>query len=387
MQKSNIGFDAKRIVRNATGLGSYSRTLVNDLAVAGADSLDLRLYAPDEGRDELRSQIVMRPNVHFCYPQSSLAPRTSHFIPFYKNYWRSRAIVNDLQRDRIHLFHGLSGELPRGLRESGIRSVVTIHDLIFLRHPEYYNWFDAKLYAWKFRQTLREADHIIAISQCTKRDIMQLGNVPEERISVIYQSFAPRFKASPSSPRGDGQQAAPYILSVGTIEERKNVLLAVKALHYLPANLSLVLVGRATDYARQVRRYADHHGLGRRVIMRHDVSNDELPSLYAGAEAFVYPSRYEGFGIPIIEAISMGLPVVAATGSCLEEAGGPHSLYVSPDDPEALARALRQVLRGAPGRDERISQSRNYIRKFEGCDVARQVIGIYQQLLNQSTRT
>ncbi len=387
MQKSNIGFDAKRIVRNATGLGSYSRTLVNDLAVAGADSLDLRLYAPDEGRDELRSQIVMRPNVHFCYPQSSLAPRTSHFIPFYKNYWRSRAIVNDLHRDRIHLFHGLSGELPRGLRESGIRSVVTIHDLIFLRHPEYYNWFDAKLYAWKFRQTLREADHIIAISQCTKRDIMQLGNVPEERISVIYQSFAPRFKASPSSPRGDGQQAAPYILSVGTIEERKNVLLAVKALHYLPANLSLVLVGRATDYARQVRRYADHHGLGRRVIMRHDVSNDELPSLYAGAEAFVYPSRYEGFGIPIIEAISMGLPVVAATGSCLEEAGGPHSLYVSPDDPEALARALRQVLRGAPGRDERISQSRNYIRKFEGCDVARQVIGIYQQLLNQSTRT
>lgn len=387
MQKSNIGFDAKRIVRNATGLGSYSRTLVNDLAVAGADSLDLRLYAPDEGRDELRSQIVMRPNVHFCYPQSSLAPRTSHFIPFYKNYWRSRAIVNDLHRDRIHLFHGLSGELPRGLRESGIRSVVTIHDLIFLRHPEYYNWFDAKLYAWKFRQTLREADHIIAISQCTKRDIMQLGNVPEERISVIYQSFAPRFKASPSSPRGDGQQAAPYILSVGTIEERKNVLLAVKALHYLPANLSLVLVGRATDYARHVRRYADHHGLGRRVIMRHDVSNDELPSLYAGAEAFVYPSRYEGFGIPIIEAISMGLPVVAATGSCLEEAGGPHSLYVSPDDPEALARALRQVLRGAPGRDERISQSRNYIRKFEGCDVARQVIGIYQQLLNQSTRT
>jgi len=387
MQKSNIGFDAKRIVRNATGLGSYSRTLVNDLAVAGADSLDLRLYAPDEGRDELRSQIVMRPNVHFCYPQSSLAPRTSHFIPFYKNYWRSRAIVNDLHRDRIHLFHGLSGELPRGLRESGIKSVVTIHDLIFLRHPEYYNWFDAKLYAWKFRQTLREADHIIAISQCTKRDIMQLGNVPEERISVIYQSFAPRFKASPSSPRGDGQQAAPYILSVGTIEERKNVLLAVKALHYLPANLSLVLVGRATDYARQVRRYADHHGLGRRVIMRHDVSNDELPSLYAGAEAFVYPSRYEGFGIPIIEAISMGLPVVAATGSCLEEAGGPHSLYVSPDDPEALARALRQVLRGAPGRDERISQSRNYIRKFEGCDVARQVIGIYQQLLNQSTRT
>ena len=116
--------------------------------------------------------------------------------------------------------------------------------------------------------------------------------------------------------------------------------------------------------------------------MRHDVTNDELPQLYAGAEAFVYPSRYEGFGIPIIEAIAMGLPVVAATGSCLEEAGGPHSLYVSPDDAEGLAAAVRRVLRGAPEREERIARSRDYIHRFEGQDVAQQVIDVYKTLLN-----
>jgi len=377
-QQLTLGYDAKRIVRNATGLGSYARTLVNDLVVAGGDDIRLRLYAPDEGRDDLRSQVITHPNVCFCYPRQT--PINRH-LPLYKSYWRSRGIVTDLQHDGIQLFHGLSGELPSGLRQAGIRSVVTIHDLIFMRHPEYYQWIDTKLYAWKFRKTVREADHIIAISECTKRDIMQLGDVPEEKISVIYQSFSPRFSPGSCLPPSGENERGPYILSVGTIEERKNALLAVKALHYLPHELSLMLVGRATDYAQQVRRYADHHGLGRRVIMRHDVSNDELPQLYAGAEAFVYPSRYEGFGIPIIEAISMGLPVVAATGSCLEEAGGPHSIYVSPDDPEALAAGIRQVLHGAEGREQRISLSRDYIRRFEGQDVARQVIDIYQKVL------
>ena len=385
-----VGYDAKRIVRNGTGLGSYGRTLVNNLAETGADSLELRLYAPDSGRDDLRQQIKERPNVCFCYPHSTVLP---------KSYWRSWGIVKDLVRDGVQVYHGLSGELPTGLRKAGIRSVVTIHDLIFMRHPEYYQWIDAKLYEWKFRRTVHEADHIIAISECTKRDIMELGHVPEEKISVVYQSWSMGPTPNPWPPSvspqreeggtpsqrlpslGEGLGVGPYILSVGTIEERKNALLAVQALHYLPEELTLVLVGRATDYARRVRQYADSHGLGSRVKMLHNVTNEQLPQLYAHAEAFVYPSRYEGFGIPIIEAIAMGLPVVAATGSCLEEAGGPHSLYVHPDDAEALAAAVRQVLRGAEGREERIAASRDYIRRFEGNDVARQVIDIYTQKL------
>jgi len=375
MSKTIIGFDAKRIVRNGTGLGSYGRTLVNDLAVAGAGSLSLRLYAPDAGRDDLRTQIVENPDVTFCYPSRlpSLVPR-----PLALAQWRSRSIVNDLLQDGVQLYHGLSGELPQGLSKVGIRSVVTIHDLIFLRHPEYYHWIDTKIYAWKFRKTIQEADHIIAISECTKRDIMELGGVSEDKITVIYQSFASRFKGQRAGGKG---QAPPYILSVGTIEERKNTLLAVKALHHLPEKLSLVLVGRSTKYAEAIRQYAAKHGLANRVKLLHGVSDEELPRLYAGAEAFVYSSRYEGFGIPIIEAIAMGLPVVACTGSCLEEAGGPDSLYVAPDDAEGLAAALQQVLRGAEGRELRIARSREYIRRFEGNDVARQVMDVYRELL------
>ena len=378
-----VGLDAKRIVRNATGLGSYGRTLVNDLArLSTPDApLQLRLYAPDAGRDELRRQVQASTATCFCYPRpGSLLPAALR-----KALWRSRGIVADLQRDSVQLYHGLSGELPVGISRSGIRSVVTIHDLIFMRHPEYYNPIDRWVYTWKFRQAISQADHIIAISECTKRDIIELGQVDERRITVVYQSYSPRFSA-----QGAGQHASQvsqhyglprrFVLTVGTIEARKNVLLAVKALPLLPADVSLVAVGRRTDYADRVLRYAREHGLADRVRFLHGVTDEELPALYALAEAFVYLSRYEGFGIPIIEAIGMGLPVVACTGSCLEEAGGPDSLYVDPDDEQALARALTSVLCNAGERQRRVELSQQYITRFGNTSAAQQVLAVYERL-------
>jgi glycosyltransferase involved in cell wall biosynthesis len=378
MTKNIIGFDAKRIVRNGTGLGSYGRTLVNDLAQR--QDLALRLYAPDKGRDDLRSQIVERPNVSFCYPHFS----SSIHLP--SSWWRMKGVVTDLQRDGVQLYHGLSGELPIGIRKSGIRSVVTIHDLIFLRHPEFYNWVDTKIYAWKFRQTLREADHVIAISECTKRDILYYGDIDEQKISIVYQSFAPRFSVEVSEEqrtqvRSAYQLPQRYILNVGSIEARKNILQAVQALPLLPDDMALVMVGRHTPYTDQVLQYVREHHLEERVRVLHGVPDEHLPMLYALAESFVYPSVYEGFGIPIIEAISCGLPVVACSGSCLEEAGGPDSLYVQPDNVEAMAAAIRLTLVGAEGRELRIENSKKYIRRFSGCNVADQVVNVYQSLL------
>ena len=282
-----IGIDAKRIVRNGTGLGSYGRTLVNDLSASG-DCL-LRLYAPDKGRDDLRRQILMRPNVEFCFAPDS-------HIPFYRQWWRSRGVVSCLSHDGVQLYHGLSGELPIGISKSGVKSVVTIHDLIFLRHPEFYNWADTKIYAWKFRKTISEADHIIAISDCTKRDIIELGNVDERKISVIYQSFSPRFKTAAADGTLKHNLPQRFILGVGTIERRKNMLLALKALHYLPDDVSLVLVGRHTPYSDELSRYATANGLTPRLMMLHDVGDDELPVLYARAEAFVGESLATAVG-------------------------------------------------------------------------------------------
>ena len=364
-----VGFDAKRIVRNGTGLGSYGRTLVNDLIRLGNNDMQLRLYAPDEGRDDLRGQIIE--GAEFCYP----AGRPSSLR---KAWWRSRSIVDDLVRDGVDVFHGLSGELPVGLRRAGIRAVVTIHDLIFLRHPEYYHWFDARIYEWKFRQALREADHIIAISQRTRQDILELGGAQyADRISVIYQSFAPRFTTVVTPERrAEVRQRYKlpqrFVLNVGTIERRKNLAVAVEAVDLLPQDIHLVAVGRPTPYVRELP-HSD------RLHLLSGVPDADLAVIYSLAEAFVYPSRYEGFGIPIIEAIAAGLPVVACTGSCLEEAGGPYSRYVSPDDAIGMAEALKMSLRGARGRQERIDLSRDYIRRFQGTDVAAQVAKLYEK--------
>ncbi len=366
-----VGIDAKRIVRNGTGLGSYGRTLVNDLIRLGDPTLHLRLYAPDEGRDDLRGQIIE--GTEFCYPKG-------HPSSLRKAWWRSRSIVSDLRQDGIQVYHGLSGELPIGLRKAGIRGIVTIHDLIFLRHPEYYHTLDAKIYEWKFRQTLKEADQIIAISERTRQDIIELGGTQyADRIRVIYQSFSPHFSLLVSSDakaevRQRYQLPPRFVLSVGTIERRKNLAVAVEAVDLLPQDIHLVAVGRQTDYVRELPHSDKLHLLS-------GVPDADLAVIYALAEAFVYPSRYEGFGIPIIEAIACGLPVVACTGSCLEEAGGPYSRYVGPDDAIGMAEALKMSLRGAHGRQYAIRRSQEYIERFKGNDVAAQVAQCYHTLV------
>ena len=380
-----IGYDAKRIVSNATGLGDYARTLVNDMALVLApdDDHELLLYAPDEGRDHLRSQMHTGPGMRFVYPETK---GVGPFAAVSKAWWRSRGIVADLQRDGVQLFHGLSGELPVGLRRAGIPGVVTIHDLIFMRHPEYYHWLDTKLYTWKFHATLREATHIIAISERTKQDIIELGHVSPDRIDVIYQSCHPRF-GTPLSPDAVTETMqrlglpVRFVLNVGSVEERKNVMLVLKALPLLPDDLHLVVVGRHTPYADRLSAYAREHGLTARLHLLHGVGDRDLQALYQQAEVFVYPSRYEGFGIPIIEAVFSRLPVVACTGSCLEEAGGPDSLYVGPDDVEGMAHAITRQLLGAAGREERIGRSLAYVERFRGRDVAAQVAQLYGRLM------
>lgn len=372
-----IGYDAKRIVRNSTGLGSYGRNLINYMAdIVGAED-QLLLYAPNPGKEELRQQVKASERIAFRYPDRALLPSA---------LWRTFGLAPQLRREGVELFHGLSGELPIGLRKAGIKSIVTIHDLIFLRHPEYYNPVDVLMYKWKFRQTMREADRIIAISQCTKRDILHFApHIDERKISLVYQSCDTRFRQPVSEEtKRDVRQRyalpARYIVSVGSIEERKNILLAVKALPLLPPDIALVVIGKATPYSAMVQQYAEKQQLAHRLHMLHNVGNAHLPAIYQMGEACVYPSRYEGFGIPIIEAIQSGLSVVACTGSCLEEAGGPDSLYVAPDDSDGMAAAIKRLLIGSPERDARIAASQQYVQRFEGTNVAQQVYNIYRQI-------
>ena len=376
-----IGMDAKRIVRNASGLGSYGRNLVNALTDR-SDCPELLLYAPDQGRDDLRSQVRASEKMRFVY--------SGKHCRMAQDWWRGRTIVKDLLRDGVDLYHGLSGELPQGIRRAGIKSLVTIHDLIFLRHPEYYHRLDVMLYRRKFYRTLHEADRIIAISECTKRDILYYSDYPADRIDVIYQTCSSDFRRTASEAERTAvrrRYSLPdhYILNVGTIEERKNVMLVVKALQQLPRQEHLVIVGRKTGYTNEVMEYAAHHGVDDRIVLLHGVPNTDLPALYQMADVFVYPSRYEGFGVPVIEAAQSGLPVVAATGSCLEEAGGPDNYYVDPDDEDAMASALHRLLTDEAERLRVAHSGSEYVRRFEGNRLAEQMMDEYRSVLGHSS--
>ena len=372
-----IGYDAKRAVSNGTGLGNYCRTLLNDLGTI--DTTDsFRLYVPDLGRDDLRSQLDMPRNMSFVTPANKL-------VKPLRSLWRIKGIVNDLKRDGVDIYHGLTGELPLGLSEAGIKSVVTIHDLIFMRCPEYYNPVDAAIYKWKFRNAIRQANRIIAISECTRRDIMELGEIDDSRIHVVYQSCDTRFRQQVSPEQKQDVRARyslpkRYVLFVGTIEERKNALLAAQALPYLSDDIHLVLVGRQTAYAKTITSFARQNGLANRIHMLSGVPTSDLYAIYQQAECFVYPSRYEGFGIPVIEAIQSRLPVIACTGSCLEEAGGPDNVYVDPDEPQEMAMAIKSITDNPDAARQIVTRSLDYIRRFENGNVAQEMLNVYRSL-------
>lgn len=368
----NIGFDGKRTTQNLTGLGNYSRYIIRLLTNLHPEN-KYTIYAIKPPSHDL--PLI---GVEYEYP----SPKSI------KSYWRTHGIIKDLIKQKINVFHGLSNEIPYGLNKAGIRSVVTIHDLIFLRYPQYYPFFDRIIYKLKVGHAARSADKVIAISQQTKDDLIQYLGIKADRISVIYQNCDPIFhQLVPQNARKKVAEKymlpSNYLLTVGTIEERKNLMVIVKALTTIE-NVHLVVVGRKTDYTKRVEHFIDANKLTGRVHFLLNVAHTELPAIYQQAELFIYPSRFEGFGIPIIEALHSEIPVIAATGSCLEEAGGPGSIYVDPEDDTGLAKQIRVVLENNEKRDDMIRAGRLHLQRFDDKKIADELMQLYKNVRNNA---
>ncbi len=368
----NLGFDAKRAFHNATGLGNYSRDVLRILHDHAAH--ELFAYTPPGGRIPFR---VDGARFHVVEPRGAgrLFPAA----------WRQVGLAGDLVRDRVRLFHGLSGELPLGLRRRGIASVVTIHDLIFERLPELYPAVDRRIYRWKARSAVARADLVVAVSDQTRRDLVELYGAPAARIRVVHQGCHPAFQAPVAAAaleeaRRRHALAGPLVLSVGTVERRKNLALAVRALAGLPG-VTLAVVGRETPYAAEVRALARELGVEDRVRFLRGVGMPELAALYRLAAALVYPSRLEGFGIPIVEALFSGTPVVTTAGGCFAEAGGPGSAYVDPDDAGALRDALAAILADPARRERMRAEGLAHAARFRDEVIARELLAAYDVAL------
>ncbi len=374
-----IGFDGKRAVQNFTGLGNYSRYIVDILCQFGPEN-EYVLYAPKKRENKRLDKLTKQyQQLQLSYPTTSSWKKLSPL-------WRVWGVTRQLEKEKIDIFHGLSNELPLNIHQSEVKSIVTIHDLIFLHYPQYYHSIDRKIYTYKFRKACENADKIIAISECTKRDIIEFFRIPADKIEVVYQGCDPSFIHSVAEEkkrevRAKYQLPDHYILNVGSIEERKNALSAVQALMMLPEQIHLVIVGRHTEYTDKVEHFIKENKLEERVHIISNVPFDDLPAFYQLAEIFVYPSRFEGFGIPIIEALYSGIPVVAATGSCLEEAGGPDSIYVHPDDIKGMTDAFKQIYADPERKKNMIEKGHSFAKRFSEEKQAEEILNIYKKLM------
>ena len=381
----NIGFDAKRAFHNGTGLGHYSRTLIQSLSAFHPEH-QYYLFNPKPG--ELFQ--LKGANLHEVLP-------TGFFNNLFRSAWRSSWVKKDLKRLKIDLYHGLSHEIPIGINKTGIKSVVTIHDLIHERYPEQYNPIDVRIYNKKFRYACEQADKVIAISEQTKRDIIEFYKTPAEKITVCYQSCNPAFgqiiseeeKVAVKKEYGLPDQ---FFLYVGSIIERKNLLNICKALFLLREDLDipLVVIGDGGKYKQQVKDFVLQNGLGKRVIFLSD--NDKaktspafrsaavFPAIYQSAIAMIYPSFFEGFGIPVLEALWSRLPVITSNVSCLPEAGGDGAYYVNPAIAAEIAAGMKKIFEDKNFADSLKEKGWLHAQHFTQQKCADAVMEVYKSL-------
>ncbi|GHS84778.1 glycosyl transferase family 1 [Bacteroidia bacterium] len=370
----NIGFDAKRAFCNTRGLGNYSRDTIRIMSHLASDHRYF-LFTPKQ-------------SLTFDYNSDNtqlIKPQT-YFDKTFPALWRTVGQTADIRQQNLTVFHGLSHELPVGIEKTNTKSVVTMHDLIFLKYPQLFPWIDRQTYKRKYQRSCRVANHIIAASYQTKADLVNLWNIDEQRITVVYQGCNPMYHqtCSPDAILKIKQTyhlPQNYILNVGAIERRKNQELIIRALALSNRAIPLVIVGNATDYINTLQRLIQELNLQSSVIFLTNVVTSDLPALYQGADLFVYPSLFEGFGIPILEALSSRVPVIASSGSCLSEVGGQQSLYVNPHDVEALANAMVSVLDDERLRQQMINEGTKHTAHFSDAHIVQQLLSVYQSVL------
>lgn len=373
---ANIGIDAKRAFRNFSGLGNYSRALIRGLSQLYPYNQYI-LYTPDYEGDEKWLDFSKGENIKIVQP-GGIYKALPHAI------WRSAGIASDIKANNTDLFHGLSGELP--VINSKIPKVVTMHDVIFLRYPQYYKSIDRHIYETKFRHACKAADKIIAISKQTADDIINLIDADPAKIEIVYQGCDKIFHTPPTIEQMQYVKEKynlpdKFILNVGTIETRKNLVSVVKALAELPADVKLIALGRATPYIEEVNNTIKNLGLQNRVLLIHNANFSDFPAIYKQAISITYVSVFEGFGIPVLEGLTIGTPVITSDISSMPEAGGDAAMYVNPQNPQEIASHINMLLSSPTIVESIIKKGKMHAEKFREEEVVKNVYEIYTSLL------
>lgn len=371
-----IGFDAKRFFHNTSGLGNYSRDLIYKM-------LDLYpkeeyfLFNPKKGDGLLLDE-------DYISKFKEINPN-GIIKSIFHSFWRSKGITEEIKKLNLDVYHGLSAELPWGIHKlQNVKKIVTVHDLIFVRYPELYSWFDARKYLKKLKYACNVADVVIATSNQTKQDIIDFAGINESKIEVVYQGCNDFF----SQEFNNGYKISiiekfslpeKYILHVGTIEERKNLLTILKSLSELPENINLVVIGKKKKYYQKIEDYIDKNNLKNRVWFIENLVASEIAVIYKMAYVFIYPSIFEGFGIPLVEAMFSRVPVITSNVSCLPEIAGKYSFKIDPFDHKDLASKIKLLLNDKNISEEMVNKSYEYVQKtFDKNILTEKIFNLYK---------
>ncbi|MEO1857219.1 MAG: glycosyltransferase family 1 protein [Rubritalea sp.] len=385
-----IGFESKRLLTSSTGFGTYSRTLIRDIykfypetrcVLIAHDSYKVLKKLPTFSSSEVR-QVRDLDSIKVVYPPSS------------RNlYWKLLGAKRTLYSQGIDIYHGLAHQIPRSVRQKRVPIVVTVHDLIYRHYPEFSPDDDHKLYESQLINACSISDKIIAVSESTKRDIVNIFSISPKKISVIYSACDYRYHkiaTAETIQQTKSNYGLPerYLLYVGSMSERKNLLSVVKALNIIPRadRLPLVVVGAKTSYSNVIGEYIKNNGLDSWIIFPKRVETEDLPAVYQAADIFLYTSLYEGFGMPILEALTSGIPVITSNVSAMPEAAGPDSRLIDPESPDEIASSIIDILSDDSLRRKMVKNGHSYAQKFDNKIITEQMLQLYQSTILNHTK-
>jgi len=371
-----ICINASPAVHHVAGLGRYTQELMTALLAIDSENQYVAFYnRPSEAK-------VDPPLDRIPHLTTNLPTKPWRFSALLAHFTR---IPQDRMFPHVDLFHATDHLLPRF---SGVRSVFTLHDLVFRFYHETHKLLNRWFLTLMMPRFLKAADAVLAVSEWTKKDGVELYGLDEDRIRVIYEGVKPRFRPASAESMSALRQkygiVEEFILSVGTIEPRKNLTSLLEAYRSLKdgqPELQLVIVGKKGWLYEGFFRRLRELGLEDEVIFPGFVPDDDLPPLYSAADLFVFPSLYEGFGLPVLEAMACGTPVVTSNASSLPEVVGDAAVLVDPNDVQALIRAMSAVLDNKELHGELRAKGPRQAAKFSWENAARETLAVYTSLL------
>jgi len=368
-RRMRIGIDARLVYYQAAGIGQYTLRLLDALAHLEADEELVVLQSRRERSPYVQGRRV---TIHGMWTP-----------PHY--HWEQWTLPLELLPLHIDVLHSPDFIPPFHRR---CRSVITVHDLAFLIFPGLLTK-ESEAYYGQIYRAVRSADAIIAVSQCTKADLIRLTGADDRRIHVIYEAAGAVFRpiADPEPVLLHYHVQQPYILFVSTIEPRKNLTTLLRAYARLSKEArtggeqpSLVVAGGRGWLYEDVFRVAQELGLSGRVHFIGRVPVEDLPALYSGATVFCLPSLYEGFGMPVLEAMACGTPVICSDVASLPEVAGDAAILVPPLAVEEWTAALHHVLTDAAARAEMRQRGLARAAQFSWETAARAALAVYRQV-------